>query len=125
MPQYPVTKQFCFTFCTVERAFVSEWVTQASTHFFINVILNFGTAVMFQIFHLFIQKIAKNLAFFCSFCKILTLYGSRKKVWKLTVIQISPVPHNSVQVSCAPKRLFCGFCTFLENKMSISELCQQ
>ena len=112
MPHYPVAKQVCFALSTVKGGLVSEWVTRANPNFFINEILNFGTAMIFQIFHLFIIKIAKNLAFFCSFSKVFTLYSSRKKFCKLTVIQTSTVPHNSMQVSCAPNRLFCGFVLF-------------
>ena len=109
MPHYPITKQFCLTLCTLKCGFVSEWVTCANSNFFINEILNFGTVVIFQIFQLFIQQIANNLAFFCSFCKIFTFYSSRNNVWKLTLIQTSSVPHMSMQVSCAPKGLLCGF----------------
>ena len=74
---------------------------RANPHFFINEILNSKTAMVFQIFQHFIQWIAKNLAFFF-------LYSSRKNVCKLTVMQLSAVPHNSVQDSCTPKRLLCG-----------------
>ena len=48
--------------------------------------------------------------------KVFTLYSSKKNVWKLTVIKTSAVPHNSVQVSCATKRLFCGFVLFWRAK---------
>ena len=64
MSQYPVTKQFGFTLCTVNCGLVSEWVTRENPKFFINEILNCGTAAVFHIFHLFIQYIAKNLVFF-------------------------------------------------------------
>ena len=64
MPHYTVTKQIYFTLCTVKCGLVSELVIQSKTIFVINEILNFGTAVVFQIFHPFIQKNAKNLAFF-------------------------------------------------------------
>ena len=64
MPQIPVTKQFCLTLCTMKCGRVSEWVTWANPVFFINEISNFGTSVIFQIFHLFNQKIAKNLFLF-------------------------------------------------------------
>ena len=53
---------------------------------------------------------------FCSFCKVFTLYSSRKIVWKINVIQTSTAPHNYVQVSCAPKRLFRGFVLFWRTK---------
>ena len=102
-------KQFCLTLCIVKCGLVSEWVTGANPNFFINEILILGTAV---VFHLSIQQIAKNLALFCFFCKVFTLYRSRKNLWKLTVIQTSTVPDNSVHVSCAPKCLFCGFVLF-------------
>ena len=49
---------------------------------------------------------SKNLAFFCSFCKIITLHISGKNVGKLTAIQTSTVPHNSVQVSRTPITCF-------------------
>ena len=55
MPHYPVIKQFCFTLRTVKCGIVSEWVIRANPNFFINEILNFGTAVPLQTFHLFMQ----------------------------------------------------------------------
>ena len=113
MPHYPVSKQFCLTLCTVEWGLVSGWVTRANPKFFINEILNFG---IFLFSYLFILWIANNLAFFCSFCKVFTLYSSRKNVWELIVIQISTDPHMSVQVFCAPKCLFCGFVLFWTTK---------
>ena len=116
MPHYRVSKHLCLTLSTVKCGLVSECVTRASPNFFTNEILNFGTAVIFQFFHLFIQYIVKTFAFLRFFRKKFTLYGSRKIVWKLTVIQRSTVPHNSLQVSCAPKGLFCGFVFFLRTK---------
>ena len=41
--------------CPMKCSFLSEWVTGATLHFFINEILNFGTAVIFQTFHLSIH----------------------------------------------------------------------
>ena len=46
---------------------------------------------------------------FQSFCEVFTLYSSRENVWKVTVVQTSTGPDNSVQVFCAPKRLICWF----------------
>ena len=109
IPQNPVTKQVCGE---VKCGLVSEMVTRVNPNFFISEILNFGTAVVFQVFHLFIQYFAKNIAIFCSFCKVFNLYSPRKNAWKLTVIQTSFVPHNTMQVSCAAKRLFCEFVHF-------------
>ena len=57
-------------------------------------------------------KTCQEYCISCSFCKEFTLYSNWKNVWKLTVIQTSTVPHNSVQVSRAPKRLFCDLCFF-------------
>ena len=116
MPHYPVTKQFCFTLCIVKCGLVSERVTRANSNFFINEILNFRTVVIFQLFHLLIQQIAMNIAFFCSFCKIVIFYSSRKNVWKLTVTQTSTVPQKFLQDSCAPTRLFWGFVLFWGTK---------
>ena len=116
MPHYLLTRQFCRTLCTLKYGLVSEWVTRANPICFINEILNFGTAVIFQLFHLFIQWIAKSVALFCSFCKVFTLYSSRKTVWKLSVIQTATVPHNSAQVSCEPKRVFRGLVLFCRTK---------
>ena len=64
---------------------------------------------------------AKNLPFFCSYCKIFTHYISRKNVGKLTVIQKSTPAHNSVQFCCTPKHLLCGSCTLLEDKKSVPD----
>ena len=109
MPQYPVTKQFCFTLCTVMCGLVFEWITRANPNFFINEVLKFRKAVIFQFLHIFIRKITKNLAIFCSFCKVFTFYSSRKNVWKLTIFQKSTVPHNSVQVFLHQDACFVGF----------------
>ena len=76
-----------------------------------------------QIFHLFIRRIAKIVAVFCSSFKLFALYSSLKNFCKLTVIQTPSVPHTSVQVSRAPKRLFCGFELFWRTKwVSVREL---
>ena len=56
-------------------------------------------------FQNFTHKIDRNIACFCSFCKFFTSYIATKDVGKLTVIQTSTVPHNSVQISCASERL--------------------
>ena len=109
MLNYPVTKQFGLALCIVKCCFVSEWVTRANSHIFIKEISNFMAAMIIQIFPVFIQKIAIIPAFFCSFCKVLSLYISQKKARNLTVNQASTVPHFSVQVSCTTKNLFCGF----------------
>ena len=108
----PVTKQFGFALGIGKCCLVSEWVTRANSHIFTKEISNFMAAMIIQIFPVFIQKIANILAFFCSFCKVLSLYISRKKARNLTGIQVSTVPHNSVQVSCTTKNLFCGFVFF-------------
>ena len=63
-------------------------------------------------FHLFFRRIAKDLAFCRSFCKIFTLHNSRKSKKKLTIIRTSTAPHNSMQISCTSKCLFCGFVIF-------------
>ena len=112
MVQNSVTKPLGLALCTVEFGLGSERLTRANPHFFINAILNSGTAKIFQFLHFFIRKIANNLAFFCSFCKIFTLYDSRKNVCKITANQTSTVPHNCKQISCAAKRLFRGFVFF-------------
>ena len=64
-----------------------------------------------------------------SFCNVFTLWSSRKNVWKLTVIQTSTVPNNSMQIFCTPKCLFCWFVLFLRSKkvtlnISIKQKCQ-
>ena len=56
MQHYPVNKQFCLALCTVKCGLVSERVTRANSNFLINEMLNFGTAIIFQNFHVFIQK---------------------------------------------------------------------
>ena len=55
MVLHPVSKEFYLAVCAVEYGLVSEWVTQANPIFFINEILNFETAVIFQICHLNIE----------------------------------------------------------------------
>ena len=102
----PVTKHFCFPFCTAKCGVFSEKVTRANPHFFINKISKFVAAMIIQIFHLFVHEIAKNYEFLCSFCNVFTLYISRKIVGSVTVIQTSTFPHNSVhqflvhQIAC-------------------------
>ena len=106
--QYLVTKQICHALCTLKYGLLSKWVTQSKTTFLINEFLNYGTAMIFQIFQHRTQKTAKNLSLLCCFCKILTLYITGNK-GKLTVIQTSFVLHNSLQFSCTPSCLFWGF----------------
>ena len=43
----------------------------------VNKISNSGAAIIIQVFTLFIQVDAKNLAFLCPFSKVFTLYNSR------------------------------------------------
>ena len=117
MLHYPVTKQLCLALCTVKCIRVSREVTRTIPNFFIYEISNFGTAVFIQKFHICIQKIARNLAFFCSFCRLFTLYITVKNVGKLTVIQMSTVPHNSVQISFTPHCLLCRFVVFWRAKL--------
>ena len=62
------------------------------------------------------QNFVRNFAFFCSFCEVFTLCGPRQNVCKLTIIQPSTVPHNSVQISPTPKRLICGIVPFWKTK---------
>ena len=92
--------------CAVKCNLVSERASRANPAFFIKKISKRGRGKIIQVFHLCTHKISKNLAFFCSFCKIFTLHISGKNVGKLTAIQTSTVPHNSVQVSRTPKTCF-------------------
>ena len=107
-----VTQHICPALPTLKCGLVSEWITQAKPHFFLNEILTFGTAMVIQVFHLFIQKTGKNLAFLCCFCRISTLYFSTKNVGNPSVIQTSTVSHSSVQISCTPNCLL-GGCVLL------------
>ena len=43
---------------------VSDWITRVNPQFFIKEILNIWTAMIFRIFRIFIQQIAKSLVFF-------------------------------------------------------------
>ena len=73
---------FCLALCTTTSGLVSQRrVTHANHHFFSCSSSN------------------KNPALSCRFCKLKTPYFSRKIVGKLTVIQMSTVPHSSVQLS--------------------------
>ena len=55
MVHYPVTEQFRLALCTVNYGPVLEWVTRVIPHLFSHDILNFGTAMIIEVFHLFIQ----------------------------------------------------------------------
>ena len=112
MLHYPVNKHLWLALCTATSGIVSEWVTEASPFFSINEILNSGTATIIQNFLLFTRWTAKNLGYLCSFCQVCTIYISGKNVGKLTVIQTSTNPHNSVQVSCTPNCFLGGFNLF-------------
>ena len=116
MLHYPVTKQFCVAVCTMKPCFISEWVTPANPHFFINEILNFETSIVIQIFHLFLHWITLKLSLCCTFCKLFMYYGARKFVRKLTVIQTSIFPQYSVKICSRPKCLFLGFVLFWRTK---------
>ena len=109
MLHYPFTKQFCLALCTVKCGLACERVTRTNPHFFINEILNFGTANIIQVFHPSTQITAKDFAFSCSFWKTFSLYITGKNVGKLTVIQTSTVPHKSVQICFRPN---CSLCLF-------------
>ena len=93
MLQYPVTKHFCFTICTMKYCLLSEWVTRTTPHF-IKEILNFGTAMIFQVFHLFTHLAAKNVAFFCSFWENIHLLHHWGKCWEA---HCNPKVHCSTQ----------------------------
>ena len=95
---------------------VWEWIPRANPHFFINNISKFEAAMIRQIFHLFIHEIAKIFAIFCFFRKVFTLFFSGNNFGNLTVVHASTNSHNSVQVSCTPKCLFCGFALFWRTK---------
>ena len=112
MLHYPFTKQFCLALCIVKCGLACECVTRTNPHFFINEILNFRTANIIQVFHPSTQITAKVFAFFCSFCKKFSLHITGKNVGKLTVIQTSTVPHNSVQICCEPNCFLCLFKLF-------------
>ena len=118
---YPVIKQLWLALCTLKFDLVSEWVSRTSRHFFIKEILNFGTAMLFQVFQLFMHSTANIFVFCTTFCRKFTLYITGKNVGKLTVIQTSTVPHNSGQVFCTPNCMLCGFCTFLVGELIIPE----
>ena len=115
MVHYPVSEYFYLTICTVKCGLVSEWVTRTNPFFLINKILNFTTVVIFQIFHLFIQKIATSLEFFCSFAKY-SLFRALERMFESSLVQTSTIPRNSVQFFCAVKPLFCGFVHFWSTK---------
>ena len=83
--------------------FFSEWLTRANPLFSINEILNFGTAMIIQVFHGFNNEIGKYLALICSSWKLSNLSISKNNVGKFNVIQTSTVPQKSMQVSCTPK----------------------
>ena len=55
--------------------------------------------------------------------QIFSIHAAMKDIGKLTVIQISLVPHNSVRISRTPNCLFCGF-PFFEGEMSNLEHAQ-
>ena len=69
-------------------------------------------AIIFNFFYHFIHYITKNLAFFCPYYKLFTLYNCWRNVGMLTIIQTSTVAPNSVQFSLIPKNLFCVFVLF-------------
>ena len=117
MLHYTVTNQLCLAPCAV-KCLVSESVTSAIPNFFIcfSKISNFGTALNFQVFHILTSYNTTNIAFFCFFRKVVTFYIRRKSVGKLTVIHISTVPLNSVQVSFTIKSFLCGFKLFWRTK---------
>ena len=123
MPHCPTTKQFSLAPCTIKCRLVSENVARANIQLFIcisvNKISNFEAAMNIQFFHFLILLTAKIFAFSYSISKILNFYMSGKNFGKLTVTKTPTVPHISLQFSCKPKNLLCGFVIFWEDKMSI------
>ena len=86
-----------------------------STFFFrfrINEISIFEAVMIIQFFLLFINEISKKLSFSCLYCKVFTIYIVRKNVWKLTIIQTTTVPHNSLQVFLHQNACFVGLYFF-------------
>ena len=69
MVQYPFTKQLCPALCKVKCGLVSEWVTRAYQLFFIKEVLNFGTAMIIQVFYGLSCNLAKVLHFSVLFAK--------------------------------------------------------
>ena len=117
MVDYPITHFLCLSLCTVECGLVSERVTWANSHFFVNDILNFGTVMIIQVFYFSIRKTVKCRGLFCSFWNFFILHNSEKNVGKVTVIQTSIVPHISSHCSCTPNYLLCGFLLFWRTKL--------
>ena len=97
----PMTKQYCIVFRTVKCGLVSTWVFRANPNFSICFRIdrtsNFSEAVIIQFFQPFIHYFSENSCFFCSFCKLFRFYPFWRKVWKLTEIQTTTVPRNSVK----------------------------
>ena len=111
MLQCPFTKKFCLEFWTVNCV----WMSNSSK----SNLLYQGDVEIWdshhhpsfpQLYPLHCQKYF--FSFFCSFFKVFTLYISEKGCGKLTLVQTSTVPYNSVQVSCTQKCLLGGFALF-------------
>ena len=62
----PFTKQFCISLCKAKGILLAKWVAGANPHLSIwfYKLLNFGTAMIIQVLHLFIYTIAQKHAFF-------------------------------------------------------------
>ena len=116
MPQYPVAKQFCLTICTVKCGLVSEWVTRPNLNFFINEILNFRTAVIFQNFHLFIKKNATNL-FFSVLSATYSPFRALKRMFASSLQSKRTLFHKiPCKFLVQQNAFFCGFVHFWRTK---------
>ena len=111
----PVTKQFCLAFCTVKCSLVSDWVIRTNSKFFINELLNFVAVLSLQVFHLFMQDFAENVAFSVPSAK----YSPFTYLGKKLEYQLNPNLHCSTQCRAGflyTKMLVLWDCTFLRTK---------
>ena len=72
----------------------------------------FSATMIIHLFHIYVHEIAENLAFFCSFCKILAL-GQNFSTYlgRSWLIRISTVPESSLQMFGTTQCFFSSVCT--------------
>ena len=105
-------QKICLSLRTVKCVLMSEWVTRTIPNFFIDNILNFRTAMIFQVFSLFHIKLPKSLHFLFLFKNIHLLLQ-----WeRCSEVYCNQNVQCSTQVSCTPNCLLCRFVFFWRAK---------
>ena len=104
------------------KSFVKMGNSTNFTYFYLlwdTQLLSFEAPLIIQVFHNSIHQTAKRPCFFCSFCKVPSLYLLGKMIWELTVIWTSTQFRSNI--FHIKESLFCEF---LHLNFPIDKNCQ-